>query len=62
MNRQQMEYRQKVIANRNKAPVKHKSHKPAPLECVQLGLGVESLFKAGSGRPLFGVGRGLPLH
>jgi len=62
MNRQQMEYRQKVIANRNKAPVKHKSHKPAPLECVQLGLGVESLFKTGSGRPLFGAGRGLPLH
>jgi len=62
MNRQQMEYRQKVIAARNKAPVKRGSHKPAPLECTQLGLGVASLFKTGNSRPLFGAGRGLPLH
>ena len=62
MNRQQMEYRQKVIANRNKAPAKHIEIKTLPLEAKQVGLGAETLFKTTAGTPLFGKGRGLPIH
>lgn len=62
MNRQQMDYRNKVIANRAKPPAKKESQKALPLEGVQIGFGAESLFKTSNSRPLFGAGRSLAIH
>jgi len=64
MNRQQMDYIKKVKATMERIEEKKrkKKRKEMPLECTQIGLGVDSLFKTGNSRPLFGAGRGLPLH